>query len=196
MLDWRLHFTPRMSETPTLPEYDELEDELRALDAVNAAEAHGVIAGVASVVPTRVDAGIHLVLADVESEADILPAQRLLENVGSYTATRLAARDSQFELLLPDDDESLGARTGALADFCRGYVLGLVAGGVREFTALPDDAREVVEDFLKISEVQAENVIEAEEQSLAELTEYVRTGVQIVYEELHANPESKAAPSS
>jgi uncharacterized protein len=174
-----------MTSTPPLPEYDELEDELRALDAVNAAEAHGVIAGVASAAAKRADAGIRIVLADVDTGADSTPARRLLENVGSYTEARLAARDSEFELLLPDEAEPLDTRTSALVDFCRGYVLGLVAGGVREFADLPGDAREVIEDFMKISDVEVVNGIEAEEQALAELTEYVRTGVQVVYEELH-----------
>lgn len=177
-----------MAVTPTLPEYDELEDELRALDAVNAAEAHGVIAGITSAAPARADAGIRIVLADVDAEMDSTPARRLLEDVGSYTETRLAARDSEFELLLPNEAKPLDARAGALADFCRGYVLGLVAGGVREFTALPEDAREVVEDFLKISGVQAAETAESEEHALAELTEYVRTGVQVVYEELQFHP--------
>ncbi|HKQ29829.1 MAG TPA: UPF0149 family protein [Burkholderiales bacterium] len=174
-----------MATIPILPDYDELEDELRALDAVNAAEAHGVIAGITSAVSARADAGIGIVLADVDAAANSLSARRLLESVGNYTETHLAARDSEFELLLPDEAEPLDARTGALADFCRGYVLGLVAGGVRELAALPGDAREVVEDFMKISNVQADNMAETEEQALAELTEYVRTGVQVVYEELH-----------
>jgi uncharacterized protein len=175
-----------MAATPTLPPYDELEDELRALDAVNAAEAHGVIAGLASAAPARVDAAIRIVLGDAGAGSDNAPALRLLEDVGRYTETRLAARDSAFELLLPDEAQPMDARTGALADFCRGYLMGLVAGDVREFAALPGDAREVVEDFMKIAEAQAADVSETEEQALAELTEYVRTGVQVIYEELRS----------
>jgi uncharacterized protein YgfB (UPF0149 family) len=175
-----------MAATPTLPAYDELEDELRALDAVNAAEAHGVIAGIASAAPASADAGIHIVLGDADAGADTDSARRLLQDVGSYTQTRLAARDSEFELLLPDGVQPVDMRTGALADFCRGYVMGLVAGGVREFAALPGDAREVIEDFMKIAEAQAAGVGETEEQALSTLTEYVRTGVQVVYEELHS----------
>jgi uncharacterized protein YgfB (UPF0149 family) len=176
-----------MASSPTLPEYDELEDELRALDAVNAAEAHGVLAGIASAVATPAGAGIRIVLGDVDAGSDSTRAKALLEDVGSYTEGRLAARESDFELLLPHDAEPLAARIGALADFCRGYVMGLVAGGVREFAALPGDAREVVEDFMKIADTEVpESITQAEEQALAELAEYVRTGVQVVYEELRS----------
>jgi uncharacterized protein len=176
-----------MTSVPPLPEYEELEDELRGLDAVNAAEAHGVIAGVASATATQADTGINIVLADVDTNANSAPARRLLEDVGSYTQARLAARDSEFVLLLPNEAEPLDLRTNALADFCRGYILGLVAGGVREFSDLPGDAREVVEDFMKISDIATDNAIDTEEQALVELTEYVRTGVQVVYEELHTS---------
>lgn len=177
-----------MASFPTLPEYDELEDELRALEAVDAAEAHGVIAGIASAAPTQIDDGIRIILGDAGADNDTGPAKALLDAVGGYTETRLKARESDFELLLPDESQPMAARTGALADFCRGYIMGLVAGGVREFAVLPDDAREIVEDFMKIADTEIpDSFSDAEEKALVELTEYVRTGVQVVYEELRSD---------
>ena len=42
--------------------------------------------------------------------------------------------DVEFELMLPDDDESLEARVEALGTWCQGFVYGLAAGGVKQDT--------------------------------------------------------------
>jgi uncharacterized protein len=170
------------------PQYDELDSVLRGMEAVGAAEAHGIIAGVLSGPTPRADAWNKTVLADIDPAADTTAAERLLGALRAETQTRLAERESDFSPLLPGEHASLIERVGALADFCRGFLFGLVAGGVRDLNKLPDDAREVVNDFMRIAEAEADSPTgdEADEHALAELTEYVRVGVQLVYEELHS----------
>ncbi len=153
-----------------------------------ASEAHGVITGVACT-PSSKDAWVKVVFADVDPTADSMDAERLLGVLRAQTQTRLTERESDFAPLLPADDSSLGARVAALADFCSGYLLGLVAGGVSDLAKLPGDAREVVNDFVKIAQAEADTesvATEVEEQALLELVEYVRVGVQLIYEELHS----------
>jgi uncharacterized protein YgfB (UPF0149 family) len=175
-----------MPSDQALPDYDGLESELRALEVAGAAEAHGIIAGVLSSPRPSAEAWLGAALGDANAARDRLEAERLLEALHDYTAARLAGRESAFELLLPEEARTLEERVGALAGFCRGYLLGLVAGGVRELSALPGDAREVVEDFMKIAEAEADGRAgEVEERAFIDLLEYVRTGVQLVYEELH-----------
>jgi hypothetical protein len=126
-------------------------------------------------------------LADIDPAADTARIERLLGALRADTETRLAARESEFAPLLPDEERSLDDRVTALADFCRGYLFGLVAGGVRDLAQLPAEANEVVNDLVKIAEAEAEpSAGETEEQALSELIEYVRVGVQLVYEELHS----------
>lgn len=171
-----------------LPDYDQLERSLRAMDALGAAEAHGVIAGVLSGPKPSAEAWVKSIFAGIDASVDSATAERPLGELRVYTEARLAERESDFNPLLPGDEASFAERVGALADFCRGYVLGLVAGGIRDLNELPGDAREVVNDFLKIAEAETDgDGTEVEEQAFADLTEYVRVGVQLVYEELHAN---------
>jgi len=156
------------------------------MDTISAAEAHGVIAGELCGPRPNDEASAKAILADVDPAIDTSLAQDLLTALRAETALRLAGRESEFSPLLPDDGRDLLQRVSALADFCRGYLLGLAAGGMTDLAHLPGDAREVVEDFTKIAEAEADSAAdEVEEQALAELTEYVRLGVQIVYEELH-----------
>ena len=81
---------------------------------------------------------------------------RMLGALRAHTQARLAERESAFAPLLPGDDAALHERVGALADFCRGYVLGLVEGGVHDLDQLPVEAREAVNDFMIIADVEAE----------------------------------------
>lgn len=173
---------------PQRPDYDSLDRALLELEVPGAAEAHGVIAGVLSSPHPSADAWTGAVLGDANAAFDSSEAERLLDGLHDHTAAQLVARDSGFDPLRPDDDRALEERVLAVADFCRGFLMGLVAGGVNELATLPDDAREVVEDFMKIAEAEADGrATEIEEQAYAEIVEYVRTGVQLVYETLHAH---------
>jgi hypothetical protein len=90
--------------------------------------------------------------------------------------------------LLPGDDYSLAKQIEGLTDWCRGYLLGLHAGGVRDARALSGDAREIVNDITRISEAEMDTARAGveEERALSEIVEYVRVGVQLVFEELRS----------
>jgi uncharacterized protein len=90
----------------------------------------------------------------------------------------------QFALLLPDDDEPLADRTDALADWARGFTLALLRGEDHALKNFDGDSAEVVRDLLKISEARPGEDPEEDERALAELEEYIRVGVQLVFEEL------------
>lgn len=90
----------------------------------------------------------------------------------------------QFALLLPGDDRPIDERTGAMADWARGFVVALLRGNDLTLENLDGDSAEVVRDLLKISEAAPGENPEEDERALVELEEYVRVGVQLVFEEL------------
>lgn len=96
----------------------------------------------------------------------------------------LAAGDLNFQLLLPDDDVGLPERVAALALWCQGYLYGLAQGGIRQFDGLPGDCAEILEDFLELTKARSDDDTENSERDFFELSEYVRVGVQLVFEEL------------
>jgi uncharacterized protein YgfB (UPF0149 family) len=103
----------------------------------------------------------------------------------------LGDEDLAFEPLLPSDDEPLDERVQALALWCHGFLaaLGATAPGLRygpggDLGALD----EILRDFGEISragvtEDEAAGPDEADF-ALAEVHEYVRIGVQLVYDHL------------
>jgi uncharacterized protein YgfB (UPF0149 family) len=113
------------------------------------------------------------------------------------TAAALIQPDMEFELLLPGDEQPIEVRTTALAQWCQGFLYGLGAGGITDVTDLPGDAGEVVRDFAEISRagVDATQEEESNEAAYAELVEFVRVGVQLLFEELAALRRPVPAPA-
>ena len=98
----------------------------------------------------------------------------------------MAAIDMAFQPLLPDDDAALVRRVAGLAQWCHGFLYGLALGGAVAPGRLSADVDEILRDFAEISraEVDPADPVETGEAAYAELLEFVRTGAQIVFEEL------------
>ena len=88
--------------------------------------------------------------------------------------------------MLPDDETPLLGRTQALGDWCQGFLMGLAMAGIRDFTRLPPDSAEFIQDLLDISRIEEQELEEGEdeEQAFAGIVEYVRAGVLLIRSEL------------
>ena len=104
---------------------------------------------------------------------------------------QLQGADFSYELLLPADDEPLQRRVLALAQWCQGFYLGLGVSGINQLEKLPEDSREVVSDMTEIARMENydEQPGEEDEGAYAELVEYLRVGVLLIFEEL-SKPEN------
>jgi uncharacterized protein YgfB (UPF0149 family) len=172
--------------------YSEYERVLRAAHAVTEpAEAHGSLAGALCVVESYAfDDWLSEILPEGELDAGTELALRTLYD---DTAEALAAADLQFELLCPDDETPIEARTQALGLWCNGFIYGLGVNGGKDPRQLPGDAGEIVRDLAEIARasVDAADGDEVNESAYAELLEFVRVGAQLVHDEL---TESRQPP--
>ncbi len=175
------------------PDHDQLDDALRrAGSSWNAAQTHGLATGRLAVLDAQ-QAGREW-LAQVLEGTDAANALRkecesMLEDLHYATHRHLAERQSQFSPLLPDDGDDAGTRTAALANWCEGYLHGLVsakdAGPIAARLAA-EPAAGIIRDMLAITQatVDTERLDDGDEQAYVEVREYVRVAVQLVYEEL------------
>jgi uncharacterized protein YgfB (UPF0149 family) len=168
--------------------YEQIQRLMAASRAVaEPAEAHGTLAGALCATGAyRFEDWLAEILPEgFAPGAAAIPALREL-----YDATRasLHGTQMQFELLLPDDDAPLEQRTEALTLWCNGFVYGLGTSGAADPERLPGDAGEIVRDLAQIMRagVDEREGLEVNEAALAELVEFVRVGVQVVFEELGA----------
>ncbi len=181
--------------TQIFPSIAGLEDGLFSVDApMRAIEAHGVLCGMLCAQgATEVTSWLVHVLGETTAGSEALQGVAgMLTQMYQATLEQMNDSVAGFSLYLPDDDEPLEERIESLGLWCQGYLYGLAAGGVREDTGLPDDTQELMRDILEISRVgqaslsedDGESAMEQDEVAYAEVMEYVRMGVLLIYEEL------------
>jgi uncharacterized protein YgfB (UPF0149 family) len=164
------------------PEFQRVLAQSNALS--DAAEAHGTLCGaLCAAVPYTQDDWLAEILPDGRapaSEADNLRA------VFESTSVALLARQMDFQLLLPSDDDSLAARTAALGEWCHGFLYGLGTGHLQNLDAMEGEVNEIIRDLTEITHVDVDpgDSEESNEEAYAELVEFVRVGVQLLFEQL------------
>jgi hypothetical protein len=171
-----------VSNFRNFPELQRLLADSHAL--TEAAAAHGLLAGALCAA-----SGYRLEdwLAEILPEGPVADdAGTALRGLYDETFGALSMPDMEFQLLMPDDATPLAARTQALCLWCNGFLYGLGTNGAGDPQQLPGDAGEFVRDLAHISRagVDDQDGVEANETALAELVEFVRVGVQVVFEEL------------
>ena len=176
------------------PEYSHIQQLLAAERSLaDAAEAHGTLAGcLCAAGGYRCEDWLREILPEGRADPQ---AAAILQELYAATADALLQPDMEFELLLPEDAQPLEVRAAALAEWCQGFLYGLGAGSIPDARRLPGDAGEIVRDFVEITRagVDAGQAEESNESAYAELVEFVRVGVQLLYEELSG---ARAAPAA
>ena len=167
------------------PDYSQMEQLLvQERSLADAAEAHGTLTGcLCATSGYRFEDWLKEILPEGRAAAE---AQASLQQLYAATVDALLQPDMEFEPLLPADTQPIDVRTAALAHWCQGFLYGLGAGAIPDASQLPGDAGEIVRDLVEITraDVDAEQGEESNESAYADLVEFVRVGVQLLFEEL------------
>lgn len=186
-----------MSKVPTssdLPAFEAVDTALRRAEApTDASEAHGSLCGLACGLGTGApSAWLADTLSDAQADEAVTgPVRMLLAALAERTCGSLEATEMTFQPLLPDDAQPLVERVDCLAQWCQGFNHGLFVAariGDAEAELNSGNTVEIVRDFSEMAQVAlGDDDADAEgEAAYAELVEYVRVSVQLVYEELGA----------
>lgn len=175
--------------------FERLAELLRTADAdCGAAESHGLLCGSISA-GGRSNPDIwmeHLLGTDNTLSAAAHECRDMLESMQNDILAQFNDESFGFVVMLPDDTAPLSVRTSALSEWCGGFLYGLALGGIREDVARSDTVEEVMKDFYDISHAgfvtHAPN--EEDETAYAEIVEYLRMSVLLLYQELQAVPAS------
>lgn len=179
--------------------YDQFERVLRDARALpEPAEAHGTLAGALC---SSSDYGLiewlHEILPDESPEGEALQSS-VLQNVYSSMVRTLVGNDADFEPLLPDDNAPLVERAGALSLWCQGFLYGLGSGPASDPAKVSPEAGEIIRDLTEITQVgvEADEQNEENEAAFAEVVEFVRVGVQLLFVELAPARGEEPAPGA
>ena len=170
--------------------YDDLAGALSSADStVHAAEAHGCLCGALC---ARRDYGLAEWLAEFLPDAVEGRSGRIEDqpygDVFQDTAKALSGLGMEFQPLLPDDEADLTERIEALGAWSQGYLYGLGAAGTASPMPIGEQTSEILADIAecaRVGDVDSEQSEEAEE-SYAQIVEYLRVGVQLIFEELES----------
>jgi len=173
-------------------DHNELDAALRRCGSTwNAGQTHGLLCSRLALAGAEgASRWLAQVLADTDPENTLrTECQAMLEALCTSTWQQLSERQSDFMLLLPDDDDSAQVRTEAMGQWCEGFLHGLVSEAhgdeLRERLA-SDPLSDIIKDLLEITRasVGEEADEQATDNAFAELVEYLRVAAQLTYEEL------------
>jgi len=174
------HFYVIAAVSLPLPLPEDVATTLRGLDvALSAAEVHGALCGWVAGGGAAGPDWLARVLADDALPA--VPAGSALDRLREASVAQFEDRDFSFELLLPGADASLGERSGALFDWCRGFLggFGLAAGAE---PPLSEESREALVDIARLAAASAQDEGDDEdEDALTEIEEFVRVAALLLH---------------
>ncbi len=167
----------------------------RSQSDMDAAEVHGAICGLICASGANTVAGWQDQILGEDQEAGNLlnqEAKNLLQTLYNQTLEQFEGGEFGLRLLLSDDNAPLAQRIREMSDWCNGFLLGLGLAGIKEADKLPSEAGEVIRDFSEIARVSydEEEDEEANENAYMEVTEYLRVGAMLVYDELNPRDEN------
>ena len=173
-----------------LPPLQDVESASRGRQlGVGASELHGGLCGWLAGGGSDGPDWLARVLAD-EAIAPV-PEGDVLDDLRAASKAQLEDRDFGFELLLPDAEASLFERSGALFDWCRGFVgaFGLAAGAS---PPLSEEGAEALADLVRLSGAEPEEAGDDEdEQALAEIEEFVRVAALLLHGDCALGPRHR-----
>lgn len=183
-----------------LPTYLTFTDSIAVLALpISPSELHGMMCGY--LCAGGVNEGEAYLRALIGSKKDPSLREAALALFGVYGVSQQQITDFNFDfqLMLPDDNESLPERAQAFSEWCEGYVQGMTLSGIGFEELHEEEAQEALQHLREFAELdyQSLQVDEEDERALMEVTEYARMAVLRIYGDLHSNqPKSERSEKS
>ena len=177
--------------------YSGLDEKLRAMGWDSGVpEAHGLLTGLACRGFSAQHIGNKMYMFELDSGQDSASLQALYELVQQD----LESDALVFDLMLPNDDESAFRRADEIANWCSGFAQGFCHDGDMSVLQKTGPVKEMFDDIMSIARIQAdlsddEAGRHREDRALTEIEQYLRVGIQLIYEEMVATPSSREAVS-
>lgn len=172
-----------------LPDWTDVANAANQLSlASTPAELHGALCGWLAAGGEDGPAWVARVMAD---DAMPTPTQGdTLDRLRSASVAQLGDTDFGFQLLLPDDDAPVAERASAMFDWCRAFLGGF--GLAITETKLSEECEEALADIANLAAARVDDADpEGDEESLAEIEEYLRMAVLLLHADCALGPRHR-----
>jgi len=187
--------TPTNDATNNLIDFASMQAILTSEDVKShASELHGVLTGLVCAGFEFEDQGYLAMLNDLFNDGDGFPSavKKALKQMYNELWASILDDSYSFNLLLPDDDDSMAERGHALSVWVQGFNLGFGLQQ-KDSPVVSDDVKEVLTDFGEIANLSDEmEEDEDTEQAYFEIGEYVRISALLCFSELATPPNPKS----
>jgi uncharacterized protein len=158
---------------------------------LSAAEAHGIATGMLCA-DEHADSALWLAELFRNTTPVNEEGKTLLLRLFEETRRLLASDGFEFELLLPEDDRALSEQVEALKKWCQGFLFGVGSGSSSPESEWPEDVRDIIRDITEFTKLETHAEGEEDESAFTEITEYLRTVVVLLRDDLHDLKASQA----
>ncbi|HFT6647633.1 YecA family protein [Legionella pneumophila serogroup 1] len=170
-----------------LPKYDDFVESISVLAlTMSGSELHGIMCGyLCAGADSQGEAYIRALLNNKKDEQS-RNALLSMFSVFSISQQQMNNFDFEFEMLLPDDDESLVTRAQAFSEWCEGFTQGLTIAGVGMEQFYEEESQDALQHLMEFAELDCESleVGEEDERALMEVSEYTRMAVLRLHSDL------------
>ena len=164
--------------------YQDLDQKLKSTQwNSGASEAHGLLTGLACRGVASREIGNKMYLFQISGTEEI----GMLEGMFEMILRDLDSTQFVFNILIPGDDAGTMQIAEEISNWCEGYLQGFFHDGDSFLENCSDSVQELIMDITDIGGMNVETVNESgndDESSLVEIEEYLRVGVQLIYDEL------------
>lgn len=175
-------------------QFDQIEEFFYQLKvAVTPSSYHGFLCGRIAAGAVTID---ELVVLSCDwltlDEERVSAADDALRELIAAVVEGVSDDGFSFQLLLPSEELPLSERLAATGEWCGAFLSGVGEGLGGAFN-VTEDGREALEDLAAIAQVSTElHGDDDEERDYAELCEYIRVAVQLLYDDLRGSEQPPA----
>jgi yecA family protein len=156
----------------------------------HASEVHGMLSGLICSGLAFESNDYLAMINDCFNNNEVLPneAKTMAKEVYSQIWQSFLDEHFSFQLLLPDDDDTISERGNALSAWVQGFNLGFGLQH-KDQPVTSEDVKEVLTDFAEIANLSDEiDENEESERAYFEISEYVRMSALLIFSELAQSP--------
>lgn len=186
------------NEHLSLPEYDGFVDAIAFLTLpVTASSLHGMMCGyLCAGADSQGESYLRALLNNKKDEQSRSALLAMFE-VFSISQQQIGTFDFEFQMMLPDDNESLIVRAQAFSEWCEGFTQALTLAGVSIDQFYEEEAQDAMQHMLEFAELDCDtlDVDEEDERALMEVSEYARMAVIRLHGDLKLNERERDGSS-
>lgn len=182
------------SEHMSLPEYDDFVHAIAVLSLpLSASSLHGTMCGyLCAGAGTQGESYLRALSNNKKDERSRNAVLAMFE-VFSISQQQMLHFDFEFEMMLPDEQESLVARAQAFSEWCEGFTEALTLAGIHIEQFQEEEAQDALQHMIEFAELDCDtlDVDEEDERALMEVSEYARMAVIRLYGDLKMNERDR-----